>query len=80
MIKVIERGYRDSILGRVLQLKIHADDFGPLYWSEIWAAYAERYPQRWAVQVFPPVGQVVDAKNVYHLFVCEECLNGLNLR
>lgn len=80
MINVVERGYRDSCLGRVLQLKVSADSGRLLYWHEVQEAFAQRYPHQWAVQVFPPDGQVVDSKNVYHLFVCTGCPEGLNLR
>jgi hypothetical protein len=79
VVNITERGYRESCLGQVLQLKVFADDFRPLSWREIWAAFVQRYPDRWAVQTFPPEGQVVDAKNVYHLFLCEGCPDGLNL-
>jgi len=80
MIKITERGYRDTCLGRVLQLKVFSDDYHPLYWTEIWQEFVRRYPNRWAVQWFPPAEQVVDSKAVYHLFVCENCPDGFNLR
>lgn len=78
-ILVTERGYRDSCLGRVLQLKIHAPGYLPLSWREVWGAFVDRYPGRWAVQVFPPEGSLVDGKAVYHLFVTEGPLHGLDL-
>jgi len=77
---VTERGYRDSCLGRVLQLKIHAPGYRPLSWREVWEAFAARYPDRWAVQCFPPADQLVDGKAVYHLFVLEQPPQGLNVR
>lgn len=76
---ITERGERDSVLGRVLQLKIHTADYRPLGWFEVWEAFSAKYPGRWAVQVFPPADQLVDGKAVYHLFMCEEPA-GLNLR
>jgi len=77
---ITERNYRESCLGRVLQIKIFAPDFRPLLWGEVWAAFAAKYPGRWAVQVFPPADQLVDGKAVYHLFVCPAEPAGLNLR
>lgn len=79
MICVTERGQRDSVLGQVLQIKVYATDYRLLSWRDVWDAFTTAYPGRWAVQVFPPVGQLVDAKAVYHLFVCDEP-RGLNLR
>lgn len=77
---VTERGYRESCLGRVLQLKIHAPGYVPLSWREVWDAFSAAYPGRWAVQCFPPADQLVDQKAVYHLFVLESEPFGLNLR
>jgi hypothetical protein len=75
-----ERGQRDTCLGRVLQLKIFAADYRPLSWREVWEKFAEAYPGKWAVQMFPPASDLVDAKNVYHLFVCETDPVGLSIR
>ena len=77
---VKERGYSTSCLGRVLQLKVFDEAYRPLGWREVWEAFAARYPGRWAVQVFPPADQIVDAKPVYHLWLCEKEPWGLNLR
>lgn len=75
-----ERGYRESCLGRVLQIKIFAPGYRPLTWREVWEAFAETYPGQWAVQCFPPADELVDGKNVYHLFVCDTPPDGLNIR
>lgn len=81
-VAVVERGYRDSCLGRVLQLKVSAAGYRPLSWREAWEAFAAAYPGRWAVQCFPPAGELVDGKAVYHLFVLEpgRTPEGLNIR
>ena len=80
MVRVTERGYRDSCLGRVLQLKIHSQSYRSLSWREVWDTFSAAYPGRWAVQCFPPAGELVDSKAVYHLFVCEVPPEGLNIR
>lgn len=77
---ILERNRRDSALGSVLQIKVNAADYRPLSWREVWDAFAAKYPGRWAVQCFPPADELVDAKNVYHLFVCETPPLGLNIR
>jgi hypothetical protein len=79
-VQITERGYRDSCLGRVLQLKVFTADYRPLGWREVWDAFAASYPGRWAVQVFPPAGALVDGKAVYHLWLLPGEPEGLNLR
>lgn len=81
-VTITERGEKDSCLGRVLQLKVFARDYRPLSWREAWDAFAAAYPGRWAVQVFPPSGSLVDSKAVYHLWVLGEGVKpeGLDLR
>jgi hypothetical protein len=78
-ITITERGERDSVLGRVLQLKVFAPGYPPLSWREVWEAFAAAYPGRWAVQVFPPAGSLVDSKAVYHLWLLPGEPAGLNL-
>jgi hypothetical protein len=68
---ITERGYKDSCLGRVLQLKVFTRDYRALGWREVWDAFAAAYPGRWAVQMFPPADRLVDGKSVYHLWVLE---------
>lgn len=80
MVRVKERGHRDSCLGRVLQIKVWAPGYPDLSWSEVWDAFTREYPGRWAVQVFPPTEALVDGKSVYHLWVLEREPEGLNLR
>lgn len=79
-VRITSRGMIDSCLGRVEQLKIYAENYRRLGWEEVWQAFAESYPGRWAVQVFPPASSLVNGKCVYHLFVCEGEPRGLNLR
>lgn len=82
LVRITERGVRDSVLGPVLQIKVFAPDYRALSWREVWEAFANAYPDRWAVQCFPPADQLVDGKSVYHLWVLAPgvCPVGLNLR
>lgn len=78
---VTDRGLKPSALGPVRLLKIHAPDFRPLPWGEVWAAFSDLFPTSWALQVFPPVASLVDGKSVYHLWVLEgDCPSGLDLQ
>ena len=76
---VTERGYRDTCLGRVLQLKVWAPGYPVLTWREIWEAFVTSYENKWAIQVFPPVTHLVDSKAVYHLWVLDAEPEGFNL-
>ena len=49
-------------------------------WEQVWAVFANAYPGQWAVEVFPPVGELVNDVNMYHLFVLAEEPRGLNIR
>ena len=77
---VTERGYRDTCLGRVLQLKVWAPGYPVLSWREVWDVFTVAYPGRWAVQFFPPESELVDSKAVYHLWLLESEPEGFNLR
>jgi hypothetical protein len=81
-VQITERNWRDSALGRVLQLKLWAEGFPPLSWAQLWGAFSQAYPGCWAIQVFPPVEALVDGKCVYHLYVLPglEPPVGLDLR
>ena len=77
---ITERGVRATALGRALQIKVFRPGYPVLTWREVWDAFTARYPQRWAVQVFPPTEALIDGKAVYHLFVLDDEPAGLNLR
>jgi len=79
-LRITERGWRDSCLGRVLQLKVWAPGYPPLFWREVWDAFSGAYPGKWAVQCFPPADALLDSKAVYHLFLLERPPWGLDLR
>jgi len=64
----------------VLQLKVWAPGHPVLSWRQIWDAFTEQYPGRWAIQVFPPSIALIDSKAVYHLWVLESEPEGFNLR
>lgn len=74
-----EMGYRESTLGTVMYVRFRRYNGLPIGWTELWQAYTERYPERWAVQCFPPADRMVDQANIYHLFVAEEAPRGLDI-
>ena len=77
---VQELGYKETQFGCCLYLRIRRYDDQPMSWREVWATFAELYPNQWAVQFFPPAGDLVDEANIYHLFVLEEEPAGVNIK
>ena len=73
------RGFLDSAFGRVERILIYSREGRKLLWPEICAAFNERYPGRWAIQLFPPAEMVADTINHYHLFILESAPWGLDI-
>jgi hypothetical protein len=76
---VLECDVRPTPLGEALYVRIHRKDMKPMGFRELWELFAELYPGRWAVQVFPPVEQFIDQVNKYHLYVLEQEPEAFNL-
>ena len=74
-----EIGERSTDFGMVLYIKIRRRDGAPMGWREVWDKFSDLYPDRWAVQVFPPADCLVDEANIYHLFVLEREPRGMNI-
>lgn len=64
--------HRGSAFGPVLYIRVARYDGKPMGWEEVWARFVAAYPDRWAVQAFPPADAVVNEVNYYHLFVLPE--------
>lgn len=71
---------RETSFGRVTYLRIYRDDDQPMSWREVWETFSAVYPDRWAIEVFPPEAHLLDEANVYHLFMLEDEPRGLNIR
>jgi hypothetical protein len=72
-------GMRQTSFGWALYVKFRTEDYRPLAWSDVWAAFAALYPGRWAVQFFPPAEELVDEANIYHLYVLEDAPVGVSI-
>jgi len=79
-VEIREIDVRETALGDALYIKMHAEGFPELSWGQCWEAFAEAYPGKWAVSMFPPADQLVDGKCMYHLFVLDGEPRGLNIR
>ena len=58
--------------GHVTYLKIYLLNYQPLSWTEIWQAVHDIYPNRWAIQLFPPVHDLINDAPIYHLWLLSE--------
>ena len=67
-----EMEHRHTRWGTVEYIRIYTPDRRRLGWDEIWEKLSESFPCRWAVQFFPPVDELVNDANIYHLFVLPE--------
>jgi hypothetical protein len=74
-----EHGPRRTSFGYATYVKFRTHDYAQLSWSDVCAAFQERYPGQWAVQFFPPAEDTVDDANVYHLYVLEDAPTGVNI-
>ena len=65
--------------GAVEYIKIRRYDEKPMTWRQVWDTFAGAYPDKWAIEVYPPDIHLVDDANVYHLFILPEGLAGTDL-
>lgn len=73
-------GERFTSFGVATYLRVYRDDDQPMSWREIWETFSSVYPDRWAIEVFPPADELIDEANVYHLFMLEEEPTGMNIK
>lgn len=66
---VLECDVRPTPLGRALRIQIERYDGARMGWEEVHTAFVTHYPGRWAVQCSPPLAEVLNGANKYHLFV-----------
>lgn len=76
---VLECERRATGLGWALRIQVERYDGARMGWEEIHTVFAERYPDRWAVQAFPPPGEVFNGAHKYHLFVLDQRPDELDL-
>jgi hypothetical protein len=66
----------DSILllpwGQVTLLRVHTADYKRLSWRQIWQAFSDNYPGRWAIEFFPPPEARVENAHAYYLWLLPE--------
>ena len=76
---VTEQGRRATGLGPATWITIERADGRRMAWSEVHDSFSERYPGRWAVQVFPPSQSLLNTANRYHLWVLDHAPLGLDI-
>ncbi len=58
--------------GLVTHLKIYTPDYQRLSWLQVWQAFTDVYPGRWAMELYPPAEELVNDAHVYHLWLLPE--------
>jgi hypothetical protein len=58
--------------GEVARLKVYTSDYRRLSWLQVWQAFQGAYPNRWALELYPPAEELVDEAHVYHLWLLPE--------
>jgi hypothetical protein len=76
---VQEMGHVRTDLGVALYIRIRREGYGPLSWRQAWEVFNASYPGKWAVQFFPPAGDLVDDEDIFHLFVIDHVPAGVNI-
>jgi hypothetical protein len=76
---VQEMGPVTTDLGEVLYIRIRRENYGSLSWREAWEVFRDRYPGKWAIQFFPPVEDLVDEQDIFHLYVLDFVPIGINI-
>lgn len=71
---------RNTELGNVLYIRISTPNYQQLSWEHVWNVFKDRYPDQWAIQVFPPESELVNDTNIYHLFVLDHKPRGFNIK
>src|ERR1017187_3695440 len=83
MITIEEVREEDTCLGLAKRICLFDDCSGgyrrQLSWEEIWYSFEEKYPGKWAIQVFPPKEYLLNDSHTYHLYVLEKEPQGFNL-
>ncbi|MAU00685.1 MAG: hypothetical protein CL608_26370 [Anaerolineaceae bacterium] len=58
--------------GSVTYLKVYTPDYKRLSWLQVWQAFTDVYPNRWAIELYPPAEELVNDTHVYHLWMLPE--------
>ncbi len=64
--------FHTPLWGMVTYLKIYTPDYKRLSWLQVWETFAEVYPNRWAMEFFPPATEMINEAHVYHLWMLPE--------
>jgi len=64
--------FRTPPWGKITHLKIYTPDYKRLSWQQVWQAFAAVYPDRWAIELYPPAAELVNDAHVYHLWLLPE--------
>lgn len=64
---------RRSAWGDIIQLEVRTADHQPVHnWQDLYAIKTALFPNRYAIEVYPPQDRLVDGAHAYHLWVLPE--------
>jgi hypothetical protein len=72
-------GTRQTSMGAATYIIVRNLDASPMSWREVYDRFSECFPDKWAVQFFPPKGRLRDAANWYHLYVLDTPPEGVDI-
>ena len=58
--------------GTVTHLKLYTPEYKRLNWVQVWQAFTDVYPDRWAIELYPPAEELINDAHVYHLWLLPE--------
>jgi hypothetical protein len=58
--------------GTVAYIKVYTLDYARLSWLQVWRAFTDVYPDRWAIELYPPPEALVNDAHVHHLWMLPE--------
>jgi len=61
--------FHTSQWGMVTYLKVYTPDYKRLSWLQVWQTFTEVYPDRWAIELYPPAEELVNDEHVHHLWM-----------
>lgn len=70
-VTIVEQGWVQTDLGPALRIHLQRHDKAPMGFHEVYDAFANAYPGRWALQCLPPRKHLMNQANKYHLHVLD---------
>ena len=77
--EVFQASYRPTPMGEALYLQIGRKDRRVMSYLELHTVFTTLYPEKWGLQVLPPVEVHIDQVNLYHVFMFDQIPKTMDL-